>query len=203
MKKSEFVSILRQRLSGLSQEDVTLFCDYYAEMIDDRVEEGMDEEDAVAALGSMDAIVAQILSEMPLPKLVKSRIKPRRTLRAWEIVLLALGSVVWIPLLAAALICLLALYIVIWAVAVVFYAADLTLAAGAITGVFGCVLFFVQGSIGAGIAIFGMGLILAGLAVLAFFGCNQVARGILFISKRILLGIKSCFIRKETQNESF
>ena len=75
MKKQEFLAVLRDRLRGLPQEDIQRSVDYYSEMIDDRMEDGLREESAVAALGSMDEIVSQILMETSLPKLVKAKVK--------------------------------------------------------------------------------------------------------------------------------
>ena len=83
MNKFQFLEKLRARLSGLSKEDLSLSEEYYGEMIDDRIEEGMSEEDAVAALGSLDAIVKQILRETPLRRIVKEKVKTRRHLRAF------------------------------------------------------------------------------------------------------------------------
>ena len=67
-------------------------------MIDDRMEDGISEEEAVEGIGTVDQIYEQIMSDMPLVKLVKEKVKPKRKLKAWEIVLLTLGSPVWIPL---------------------------------------------------------------------------------------------------------
>ena len=60
MNKAEFLAALRERLSGLPEEDFNRSVDYYTEMIDDRVEDGMSEEEAVACLGSMDEIITQM-----------------------------------------------------------------------------------------------------------------------------------------------
>ena len=71
MNKQTFLSELRSRLSGLPQEDIDGHIGLYEEMIDDRIEEGLPEEEAVADVGSIDEIVTQILADYPLSKLVK------------------------------------------------------------------------------------------------------------------------------------
>ena len=68
-------------------------------MIADRMEDGLSEEDAVASVGSVEEIAAQIIADTPLSKLAKAYIKPKRRLTAWEIVLLALGFPIWFSLL--------------------------------------------------------------------------------------------------------
>lgn len=197
MNKTEFLFELAEKLSPLPFEEIEDSRNYYSEMIDDRMEDGLSEAEAVAAVGDPAEIAAQILAEVPLGKLVKAKLKSRRTLRAWEIVLLALGSPVWIPLLAAALVIILAVYIVIWSIVVSLYAADLALAVSAVACVVAAVPFVTGASIGAFAFTLGAGLVLAGLAVFLFLGCNLVAKGVLRLGKMVLRGIKSCFIRKE------
>lgn len=63
MNKYEFLAEIRKRLSGLSKEDIDRFLDYYREMIEDRIEDGLTEEEAVVALGPIDDIVAQIFAD--------------------------------------------------------------------------------------------------------------------------------------------
>ena len=92
MTKAEFLAALRSRLAGLPGEDTETFLDYYGEIIDDRIEDGLSEAEAVEALGSIDAVVGGILEETPLPRLVRAKVAPRRALRIWEIVLLVLGA---------------------------------------------------------------------------------------------------------------
>ena len=121
MNKKEFLDILQARLAGLPQEDVKRSLEFYGEMIDDRTEEGMDEQQAVKEIGSVDEVVAQILSETPLQRLIKEKAKPSRTLRAWEIALLALGSPIWASLLLAAACIFFSVYILIWSLVLVIY----------------------------------------------------------------------------------
>lgn len=53
MNRQTFIRELEQRLAALPEDERTKLVDYYAEMIDDRVEEGLSEEEAVAALGDV------------------------------------------------------------------------------------------------------------------------------------------------------
>ena len=110
MTKLEFLSELRARLSGVPEKELESSLDYYSEMIDDRIEDGMEEKDAVRAVGTPEEAANEALAEIPLTKLVKNRVRPSRRLRAWEIVLLALGSPIWLSLLVAAFAVAVSLY---------------------------------------------------------------------------------------------
>ena len=197
MNKQEFLLALRGALAGLSEADIRSSLDYYAEIIDDQMEEGITETDAVASLGSVVSVAEQILLDMPLPKLVKARVKPKRRLRAWEIVLIAVGSPLWFPILLALAVVVLAVYIVLWSVVISLYAADLSLAAGALAGIAGCAVLAATGRIAPALLFVGAGLACAGLAIFGFLGCNVTAKGVLQLGKLIWRGIKSCLIRKE------
>lgn len=65
MNKKEFLAALRAGLAGLPEADVQHWLDFYSEIIEDRMEEGMTESEAVADVGSVHTIVTQILSETP------------------------------------------------------------------------------------------------------------------------------------------
>ena len=74
MTKQEFLEKLQVSLYGLPKADIDERVSFYGEMIDDRVEEGLSEEEAVADIGTIDGIVSEILSETPITKLVKEKI---------------------------------------------------------------------------------------------------------------------------------
>lgn len=201
MKKNEFLSELRKRLAGLSESDVKQSLDYYEEMIDDRMEEGLTEEAAVAEVGTPATIAEDILKEMSLAKLVKARVKPNRKISAWEIVLLVLGSPIWLSLLIALFVAVLSLFVAFGAVGIAViisvWVAELALGAGALAGICMLPMAFTGEHIWAGIALFGAGVFLAGLTVLGFYGCLYATKGTWFLGKKLFSFMKSCFIRKE------
>ncbi len=59
MTKQEFLNELRNLTGALSEGERSKLLEYYEEMIDDRVEEGVPEEEAVAAMGSPADIAAE------------------------------------------------------------------------------------------------------------------------------------------------
>ena len=198
MYKQDFLSALRKDLVGLPENDINRSVEFYSEMIDDRIEEGLIEDEATASLGNISDIVSQILSESSLPKVVMAKMKPNRALRTWEIVLLISGAPLWLPLLLAAIIVVLAVYIVIWSIVISIYAVDLSLAAGGLAGITGLFTYLVHGNLAGGLLIIGAGFVCAGLSILLFLASNQITSGILFLSKKIIQQIKFWFIKKES-----
>lgn len=197
MNKQEFFVELRKGLTGLPQKDVEERVSFYSEMIDDRIEEGLSESEAVTAIGSVSDVIAQILDEIPLTKLVKEKVKPNRRFKAWEIALLVLGSPIWLSLLIAAFIVILSVYIVIWSLVISLWAIETSLAACALGGVVAAGIIAVQGNGLTGIAMLGAGAFCAGLSIFLFFGCKAFTKGTLVLTKKIALGIKGMFVGKE------
>ena len=201
MSKQEFLERLQEALSGLPQEDITERVNFYSEMIDDRMEDGLSEEAAVAEIGAVEEIKTQIVSEVPLPKIVKEKIKQKQHLRAWEIVLLVLGSPIWLSLLIAAFAIILSLYIVVWSLIISLWAVEISFIVSAFAAVAGGIYFAFRGEGMLGVALISAGIVLAGLSVFLFFGCREASRGILVLTKKIALGLKSMFIGRRKENE--
>lgn len=196
MTKLEFLTLLRDKLSGFAREDIEERLSFYGEMIDDRIEEGLSEEQAVLAVGSVDEIVAHIIADTPRHKNKKKQEAPKRRLKAWEIVLLSVGSPVWLSLLIAAFAVAISLYASLWAVIVSLWACFAALVASAFGGVAGAILFALTGNGLSGLATVGAGLICAGLSILAFFGCRAATNGTLLLTKKAAQDIKKCLTKK-------
>lgn len=64
MRKEEFLTALRAGLTGLLPEGVEKLVEFCSEMIDDRMEDGLTEEEAVAAAGSLDELIQQAKTEL-------------------------------------------------------------------------------------------------------------------------------------------
>jgi len=187
MDKREFLARLRKGLSGLNPADGEERINFYSEMIDDRMEEGVSEEDAVSEIGSIDDIVGQITAEVPpAPQ--------KRSLKVWEIVLLALGSPIWISLGIAAAVVIISVYVSLWAVIISLWAVFGTVAACAVSSIPACVALCIDGHILSGIAMLAAGIVCAGLSVFAFYGCTLVTKHTVNLT---VLCVKKLFRKKE------
>ena len=199
MNKQEFLTRLREGLGGLPQEEIAERVSFYHEMIDDRMEDGLTEEEAVAEIGPVEAVIRQIVAETPLPRLVREKVKPNRRLRAWEIVLLVLGSPIWLSLGIAAAAVLFSVYVVIWALIASLWAVELALAVSGVCCVGAGIALFCQGDGIRGLLGLAAGFVLAGLAIFGFFACKALTKGAAWLTKAIALWIKSLFLRKEKE----
>ncbi len=197
MNKQEFIAALRNGLSGLPQADIEERVEFYSEMIADRMEEGLSEEKAVSAIGEVEEIVSQTVADIPLAKIAKERISPKRRLNAVEMLLLALGSPIWVPLGIAAAMVIAAVYISLWSVVVSLWAGFASFVAGTVGGTVAGAVFAVGGSVASGLAVLAAGMVCAGLSVFLFFGCRAATKGMLLLPKKTVLWMKNRLMKKE------
>ena len=205
MNKQEFLSELRKRLSRLPKQEIEERIEFYSEMIDDLTEEGLTEEEAISQIGSVEEIVAQIIGDSDHAKdttqdeKVKNKTHTKRQLSPWEIVLIALGSPIWLSLLIAAFSVVLSMYVVIWSVVISLWSVFASLIGAAVGGIAAGVLFIVLGNTLSGIAMIGAGIVCAGLSILFFFLSRLTTKAVVWLTVKIALGIKSCFVKKEAR----
>lgn len=194
MNKLDFLSELDSGLEGLPQSDREEQISFYTEMIDDRIEEGMSEEEAVAQIGSVDEVIKQILTEIPLVKIVKEKARPKRALSGTEILLLSLGSPIWLSILIALVAIVISIFVSLWSVVISLWATQVSLAAAAIGGV---VLSFVYDGLGEMLSatyLIGAALMSAALSIFLFYGCKALTKVFFKLSKKMILGIKYLFV---------
>lgn len=191
MTKLQFLLVLQDRLSGLPQNDVEERLNFYSEMIEDRMEDGLTEEQAVMEIGTVDEIAAQIIADVAPIRTEKKKRAPERKLRVWEIVLLALGSPIWLSLLIAAFAIALSLYVSLWTVIISIWAIFASLIACNLGSIIAGVGFIFGGYPLSGILMLGASAVCAGLAILFFLGSHALTKGTALLTKKIAHGIKN------------
>ena len=194
MTKVRFLLSLHEKLADLPQDEAEERLSFYSEMIEDRIEEGLSEEEAVLSVGTVEEIASQIIADVPFAAAGKEKTTPKKRHKTWEILLLILGAPVWLSVLIAMLAAFFSLYISLWAVILAFWAVFLSLSVVAPCGAVGGVLLAVFGNTLAGTAAIGAGLTCAGLAVLLFFGCMAATKGAALLAQKMITTIKKSVV---------
>ena len=197
MNKLEFINGLGGRLDPIPREEIQTLLDYSVEALNDRMEDGMTEEEAIESFGDLDQLAADILVEQgylappaaPVPELTEEEkqtelpdilpgAEPKKKLPWWAIVLLVIGSPVWLSVGIAAAAVALSVYIVIlallfslWCIAISF----------TVSGVAGAVLSFLvpfsPDTFAIRLLSCGACLVLAGVGVLLLPACRAADAG--------------------------
>ena len=201
MKKEEFIAQLRKELSGLPKKELEERLTFYSEMIDDRMEDGLTEQDAVSDIGSVEEISTQIISDIPFTKIAKEKITKQRRFKNWEILLLALGAPIWVSLAIAAVAVLFSLFVavfsVIFSVAVALIATFVAVLVSGVGGVLVGIFYLFSGNALSGAALIGASIFCEGFSILFFYVGKALVKAMPALIKKTLVGVKRLFIKKE------
>lgn len=195
MTKKEFLDELTKQLKGLPQSEIDKTITFYSEIIEDHMEEGATEEEAVEALESIEEIVKNATFKAPLTGLVKEKVKKSINFTGPVIALLILGSPLWISLLLALLSIVVGL---LFAVGGVIFGLFVTVGAILFSGIM-CVValpfIFAENPL-AGTFLLGVGLIFVGGSIFLVYGAKFVTKYLIKGMKWLVIKIKSFFVKE-------
>lgn len=192
MTKYDFLKELLEYLAPLPEAEREKAYAFYAEMIDDSIEDGMTEEQAVQRLGDMQDIVDHIIAEMPMSVIIKSSVRRKR--KGFKAMLwLVCGFPIWFPALMLVISLLLLLFILLWVMVPVLWSVFAAFAAAAAGG---CVGLFLYPGLSAKLLLLGGAMASGGLAIPLFLLSLRVTKQIARLTKRIWIQIKNSIFRK-------
>lgn len=193
MTKQEFLSELERALGKLPHAEVEQALAFYDEAISDRMEDGLSEAEAVADLGSIDEITAQISAETPpIPRAIARANTGSRTL---NIVLLAVFSPIWVPVALALAAAALAVYVAIWAVIAALWAVDAVLVLMPLAGLAALASTLGGGIPLPGVFVFGLSLVSSGFGLVASFAVFWASKLLFRATRSFARWIASLFVR--------
>ncbi len=192
MTKHDFLGELLKRLSALPQAEQEKAYAFYAEILDDSMEDGMTEEQAVDKLGSVDEIASHIVAETPLSVLLKTRAGRGKRGRL-TVILLVLGFPVWFPVLITLAALLFTLFVLLWVLNAVLWAVFAACTAAAAGGLIG--LFFTADA-GSRLMCLGGALVLTGLAAALFPASVAATKQFARLTRALWRRIKTSIFRK-------
>lgn len=159
MTKAEFLSSLRGEMSTLAipKDEVDRSILFYSEMIDDKTDEGLSESEATESLGSPGQIAREIRRGLGIGGCFRDK------LSALPKGLLIFGFPLWFPLLAAAAIVVMAMFLILWAMMLLPAAVEFALVAATAAGIIGGVWAISAGSLLSGLFTVGVAFIAGGM----------------------------------------
>lgn len=178
MGKQQFLEALRQALKPVPEAEIEKTVLYYSEMIDDRMEDGRSEEEAIAGLEDISTIAQRVKCDLPLNVMVKAKAEARGGLQWWHVLLLIMGFPLWFPLGLALLSVVLSFYIVIWSLIVSLFAVVFSIGLSGIFLLISTPVAFIKGGVSIGLLILGAALILMALSMFFFFPVFFASKGL-------------------------
>lgn len=193
MNKQEFLSELERALGKLPHAEVEQALAFYDEAISDRIEDDLSEAEALAGLGPVNEIAAQIAAETPpIPRAIARANTGSRTL---NIVLLAVFSPIWIPVVLALAAAALAVYVAIWAVIAALWAVDAVLVLMPFAGLAALASTLGGGMPLPGVFVFGLSLVSSGFGLVASFAVFWASKLLFRATRSFARWIASLFVR--------
>lgn len=189
MDKKDFLALLQVRLSDLPRADMEERLNFYSEMIDDYVEEGLTEEEAISRIGSVNDIAAQILADASLT--------PGKSRNLWKIAAILLGSPIWLSLLISAFAVVISVYAALWSAIISLWSVCGSLACCAFAGLLCGIGLAVSGFGIPGVATIGAALVCGGLSVFTFYAGKAATKGAVWLTKKSILAIVNRLKKKE------
>ena len=185
MTKQNFIEKLKKELKDESYETVCQAINYYEEMIDDLMEDGYREEEAILKLGN----VKDILKNMKAQEVVEIS-KMKKSTVVTITILLILGFPLWGSLLAAAACLVLSFYILIWCIPILTVALGIGGFLSFVVGILGSFILFGD-SVSLGLTQLGITALLGALSIIGFYLTYLVSGRILHFTKKINRKIKN------------
>ena len=197
MNKIEFLNKLNSKLANFPEQEVNDRISFYIEMIDDYIEEGLTESEAVEKLGSIDEIASSIAGDIPLVKIAKKNLKSKRKLSGLEITLLIVGFPIWFSLLATGFAVGISLYVSILAVVIIFWACLLSFVVSSFASLLLFLVYLCVGNVPLSLMSLGCSLVLFGLSILFILLCKYLTIWVIKLTNKMLKSFKNLFIKKE------
>lgn len=196
MKKDEFIARLRKNLSGLPKDEREDRVSFYSEMIDDKLADGYPEEEVIEDLGTPEEVAKEVIGDTPLRTIIKERVKPKRSLKGWEVVLLVLGFPLWFPLVLTVFILFLSGFIVVWSLMIALLAVDLALVVGGIGSIVIGIMTIQSKGMTSAAFIAGAGMAVTGLGIIFILSTKGILKGLGKLTKKMLVGTKNMVVGK-------
>ncbi len=180
MNKKEFIETLKQELKELQKNELDKIVNYYEELINDKLEDNIDEKEAIESLGNLNEIIEEIKNDSSIERVEENKNNQDKTReniqqkvvgnergdnqkkeksvdRTIIIILLIIFSPVWLSIIFS-------LYISVLSIILSLY---LTVLAFALAGIAAIILIFTTGTanIPAAILSLGLGLFFIGLTI--------------------------------------
>lgn len=184
MNRQEYIENLKHQLKNETYETVCQIINYYEEMIDDLLEDGFSEQDAILKLENVEDVVRNIKG-IPTYEVKKMS----QSLKIGLGIFLFISFPLWGSLLAAFCMILLSLYIIIWCIPLLTASITLSGIVVFIVGVFGAFPLFTS-SVALGLTQFGVSAIAGGIGILGLMLTYLSYQKIIYVSKKITCQVK-------------
>lgn len=184
MTTQEFLRILTREIDVLPAFEAQRAITYYREIIEDRIEEGMSEAEAVGSMEDISVIAQQILEDHKglLEKQQKNE-KSQKQHNKWRNALIFLTSPLWLSVFIAVVLLVFSIYIFIWSILISLYICVVAFGLAAFVAVSLC-LYDMLPNASLALVELGLSMICIGVLLFGFYGIRIGQRYLFSLQRR-------------------
>lgn len=182
MKKQEFIDKLSGLTKDLTASEREKAIQFYTEIIEDKIESGISEEEAVAQLGSPTGAAQKIKTDM--------QAKSKKTKK----IILISTCVIWVPFLLTMILMVFSIYLVLWTVIITGFCAVLSFACVFLEGIL-TLFMVIAHNLPAAVLQLGIALFCGGAAILSYMGMIRLTKLFLHYSAKSFRWMKNYLIK--------
>ena len=198
MTKRQFFDALSERLRALPKEELNRTITYYNEIIEDYIEDGMSEAQAVAQLEPVDVIASRILHEEQDGVVAEQLTKQRKKAPVWLVVVLAVvGFPIWFSLLMVGISIVFSVLATLFSIMIALMCIPVGLAGVTVGGICLSPVFLATGNVPKGLVLLGGGLVCAALTLLAIWAVYYLVKGLWHLIRWIVRKITGLFSKRK------
>ena len=191
MTKNEFLSALERQLASLPESDRKRSILYFDEIIADRMEEGLTEEEVLAEMESVEEIAKGILSDAAEEPAAPQNV-PRKVggCPLWLAILLAvLASPIWLPIAFSVAATLVTIYMVPWILILTLFCVAIAFIFGGLAGIVLALICWPVNGVYITLLAVGICIFLTGFGILLMFPAviltRWLARGTVWCCRKL------------------
>jgi|SRR5690554_1699153 len=184
MNKEKFYENIRKKLNGFKKEEVDGIIEYYDELVNDKIESGLSEEEVISSFGDIDDMINEIKANLVMERSEK---REANVLKNFLIILGVISSPILLPL---AIVFSLVFFIILLVIVILLFSFSVSAIAVLLSVVLASIeLIFTSREIGLTLILLGSGLIASSLL---WFITIEIFR----LGKYLLNAINKLFIQK-------
>lgn len=165
MKKRQFLDRLSAALSALPEEERNRTIRYYNELLEDAMEDGLSEEEAVAQLEAPEVIAQQVLQDSGIDPMEYTPNYEKKRHKWWILLLAVLTFPIWGGIAVGILGGLVGILCGLFSGIIGLLAIPIGVAGGAVGGIGMSIILFCTGNAAKGLLLLGGGLICTALTI--------------------------------------
>lgn len=197
MTKKEFIDEIRSLLKNLPKCELEERLSFYIELIDDSIEDGLSEEEAINKIGGTQEVALQIASEISQPIDEKTKSKPKKRINGFTLSLIIIGSPIWIALLACVFAVAVSLFASVWCVIACLWGVVATLFGVGLGGIVSGVAHFIAGYGISSLSLIGTGVLSSGLFIISIYAGIYLTKCAVKLNLSTFKFIKNKLIKRE------